>query len=437
MKLFLCCFCLFLSINNPLYAQPVYGNDFALPNNSWFYGVANAYDGGVLIGGSFDNKPIWLRTTENSVQQSYNIQVPLSNNSNFNTLVYTSDSGHLAVGSRYYAKLDTGGTVEWSATNTSYYYRDVLETLNNEYILVGGKFGSPVNSPGVIKRLDTQGNLLWERNFSQNVRTAFNFVHELPNGDMIVIGRSYLTSVGYIQRRDAQGLSIWSKQINQTIEKAAPMHNGDYLLLLTSNELMRINSNGDSLSMQQFGSGNFTNIKAHPNDGFLLVGQDANGAGLLLHLDSSGTTVQWQQTFPTTLGDIELSDAVAQNNGGVMVVGDYSRGSSAPNFIQRGYWTKVDAQGQYLSVALLDNAPLAVQLFPNPTVSTLQLQLAQAPNQAFIAQLYNLQGQLLRTQRIQTINTTITVEDLPTGTYVLCVVDPHTQAQTSYQIVKQ
>jgi len=81
---------------------------------------------------------------------------------------------------------------------------------------------------------------------------------------------------------------------------------------------------------------------------------------------------------------------------------------------------------------------LNLTAYPNPTTSYLMLQIdasAALSNQSMSYQLYDISGKLLESNTIVASSTTIKMEQMPTGTYLLKVTQNNKEVKT-FKIIK-
>jgi len=81
---------------------------------------------------------------------------------------------------------------------------------------------------------------------------------------------------------------------------------------------------------------------------------------------------------------------------------------------------------------------LNLTAYPNPTTSYLMLQIdasAALSNQSMSYQLYDISGKLLESNTIVASSTTIKMEQIPTGTYLLKVTQNNKEVKT-FKIIK-
>lgn len=100
--------------------------------------------------------------------------------------------------------------------------------------------------------------------------------------------------------------------------------------------------------------------------------------------------------------------------------------------MQRDIWLRVSSRGEYIGVQRVPS-PKTFTIYPNPTISTLNINLAQALMHPPTAQLINLQGQVLYNHPLLTVHNTLT---LPSGVYLLRLPDEHERILYLVKVVK-
>lgn len=78
---------------------------------------------------------------------------------------------------------------------------------------------------------------------------------------------------------------------------------------------------------------------------------------------------------------------------------------------------------------------LQFEAYPNPTVNYLTLNIGNYNNENLAYQLYDMQGKLIGSQQIANVNTTIEMEQLPTNTYLLNILENNSLIKT-FRIIK-
>ncbi|HCS20232.1 MAG TPA: hypothetical protein DIW47_06665 [Bacteroidetes bacterium] len=78
---------------------------------------------------------------------------------------------------------------------------------------------------------------------------------------------------------------------------------------------------------------------------------------------------------------------------------------------------------------------LELVVYPNPTNNAIMLNIGNYNNEKLTYQLYDMQGKLLDSNQVVYCSTTISLQDLPAGTYLLSLLDNITLIKT-FSIVK-
>ncbi|MFN4813099.1 MAG: T9SS type A sorting domain-containing protein [Bacteroidota bacterium] len=86
----------------------------------------------------------------------------------------------------------------------------------------------------------------------------------------------------------------------------------------------------------------------------------------------------------------------------------------------------------------IKNTTLDISLFafPNPTMENLTLQLSDIQDGALIYQLCDIQGKLLTSGQITSLQTTINTSSLPSATYFVSILSNQNQKLQTFQIIK-
>ena len=82
------------------------------------------------------------------------------------------------------------------------------------------------------------------------------------------------------------------------------------------------------------------------------------------------------------------------------------------------------------------NINLQMAVYPNPTTNYLQLEVKNTDFSNLTYQLYDLNGRLIANRKITTETSTIEAEQLPTGLFLLKVLDNNKEVKT-FKIVKK
>lgn len=226
--------------------------------------------------------------------------------------------GTLHAGGDYWAiKLDTNGQKEWSRffggsfTDVPY---DIIQTSNNNYIIVGSSDSDDVDITGnkgtydfwVITISET-GVLLWEKSFGgSEIDEAWGIVAS-NDGNFIIAGDT------------------------RSNDKDIAKNNGAADIFV-----IKITPNGDLLWQKSFGGTSFDtarSISKTSDNGYLISGSSRSADGdvsvnngqndaLVLKLDSNGN-LEWHKSVGGSNIDLAF-DATELNDGSIIAVGESS-----------------------------------------------------------------------------------------------------------------
>ena len=187
--------------------------------------IAHADDGGfVVVGQTFPADP-WMLRLDSAGGVVWERLWEAGVGSELTSVQQTSDMGFVAVGALWsygpssasknvlVVKLDSEGSVTWMksyglgglwASASS-----IQQTSNGNFIVVGG-VGSfrPFLASAVIIRLDSSGNILWEKSFDTSSQFAIgaSSMVQTPNGKFVVSGTIFAqTAQAWILKLNGNG----------------------------------------------------------------------------------------------------------------------------------------------------------------------------------------------------------------------------------------
>lgn len=120
--------------------------------------------------------------------------------------------GHLQV-----IKADQNGDTIWCKTN----YDTLIKQFNSasqasdgNFFIGGVNADSSTNMRGVIIKIDTAGNVLWSKIFSDTIVNCVTLIQQMNNGDLLIGGmlKDYpyrWNTEGILMRCDSSGNSLW------------------------------------------------------------------------------------------------------------------------------------------------------------------------------------------------------------------------------------
>jgi hypothetical protein len=276
-------------------------------------------------------------------------------------------------------KLDVSGNLVWSKTyggSFSEYPANALVTANDGYIIAGATESTDGNV-SITKddfrqhwlfKVDLQGNIIWQKKFSNIAGAQIFRLKKAKNGDLI--GAGYTSppgadAVAWLFRLTADGTLIWEKTYHALTENIADVSeaaNGDLFITGTVVEtgnpqqddafVMRTSSAGDSIWLKPLGGTVYdrgSGILATSDGGAIMTGlsnsSDGNATGghggfdiLVIKIDGNGN-VQWNKMFGGAAEDGETSFAYETgNNNYIITATPYGVGGDMPSSREYDAW---------------------------------------------------------------------------------------------------
>jgi hypothetical protein len=232
---------------------------------------------------------------------------------------YTQSYGLGRWGNAYFIKVDVNGDSVWTR-NYGWDGIDVFASLtqSSDGMFVGaGLTDTPENFENIyLVKIDTDGNLQWEKNYGGELKDVALSVINTDDGGMILTGVTRSFSNGeedlFIFRTDVDGDSLWFKtyggsgndggyNINKTSDGGfilAGLYNWSDLWLVKTDSV------GDTLWTKTLGGPLYDegiSVIETDDKGFIICGSTSSfGAGeldaYLIKTDSLGN-LEWQNTF--------------------------------------------------------------------------------------------------------------------------------------------
>jgi hypothetical protein len=311
-------------------------------------------------------------------------------------------------------KLDSHGNVQWQKTYggwgvgidglNSEYVHDLLQTSDGGYIVVGGttSYGAGDRDIWVLK-LDSQGNVQWQRTFGSSLFDWGHHVVQTSDGGYIVVGA---TSFGlgflgggwaydsWVLKLDSQGNIQWQKTYGgwsyDDAGRVQQTSDGGYILGGFTQSfgfgpqdmlIIKLDSQGNIQWAKTYGGMGYElggYIRQTQDGGYIVSGSTSSfGAGgwdlLALKLDPNGN-IQWAKTYGGAGHEYPWGAVIDQlPDGGYLLAG------STSSFGAGGYdiWVlKLDSNGDIpgcgfiasANVGVIDISSLIYVSVPNPVI---------------------------------------------------------------------
>ncbi|QNF35420.1 T9SS type A sorting domain-containing protein [Adhaeribacter swui] len=414
------------------------GND-----QEYLTNIFPTYDGNYLLAG-FSNSGIsgdktidfegtedfWLvkLKEDNPFAANWNLRYGGWNDENFTTILKTTDGGYLSGGysnssytgdkwsgsqgknDYWIVKSDKDGKLQWEQTyggSNDDYLNRVIQTLDGGYLLAGSSLsglggdkrqGSRGDRDYWIVKIDSKGNIEWDKRFGGKGYDELKKVIQLSTGEYILAGYSLSPAGGdksqssqggadfWLVKISKTGTKIWDKRyggsLNDLLSGIVETADGGYLLSGTSLSgksgdksqgsrggsdfwIVRVDKNGKKLWDKTYGGSGQDEAFSSGRNGndFFIAGQSDSPAGAdktrgsqggkdfwLLKLTSTGAKV-WDKRFGGSKDD-ELKASILTKDGSYILAGksfsDKSGNKSQNSQGSSDYWiVKADKDGMY------------------------------------------------------------------------------------------
>lgn len=299
--------------------------------------IQQTNDGGYIIAGettSFDNNKyriyliktnalgdiLWTKLLGRSYQQVLSHKI--------SSLLQTNDSGYLVSGFAWNEeqgnndfilfKVDSLGNEIWEKKyggSSDDFGTTILSTADEGFILAGHSYSYGSSTcDGRLLKLDSEGNLIWDKNYGGDSWDSFHNIALTSDGGYIATGNTQSfgnAEQGYVVKTDALGNEEWSKNIgyenNEDFKGVCQTSDNGYLLSGKTNSigagghdlyLVKIDENGETMYERMIGgpSDDFgSHIEKIGENSYILCGSTSSGIGggldfWLIQLEEQSTT---------------------------------------------------------------------------------------------------------------------------------------------------
>ncbi len=369
----------------------------------------------------------WLKTYGGSAGESGDCIIQTSDGG-FMVTGYTSSTDGLVnnnsgLSDYWVFKTDSQGNLVWEKTyggTSEERSKKIIPTQDGNYVIIGSSIsedGDVTNPFGGLDfwlvKINSQGNLIWQKSLGGSATDQGYDIIELPNGDLVVVGETLSNDEmvegnhgftdAWIVRIDSQANLIWQNALGGT--------DVDYFLSVNYSSDNYILATGASFS----------------DNGD--VSENLGQSDIWLVKLSLDGTLNWQTPLGTDLNEIAYK--VMSNGTEIIIAGGMeSTFLKALHNNTQIYLGKLD---QILPTHEVFNTENQMSIFPNPVSSVLSIQSQSTLKEL---SLYNQLGQLIIfNNNINENEFEIDVSKLPQALYYLEITDNNDNTNV-YKIIK-
>ncbi len=337
------------------------------------YSIQQTTDGGYIVAGVTSSKgagkqDAWIFKLDSTGNLQWDKTFGGNDNDRAYAIQQTTEGGYIVAGETesksagyddaWIFKLDSTGNVQWDKTfggNDFESAKAIRQTTDGGYIVAGEKDSKSTENDAWIFKLDSKGNMQWDKTFGGNDDDSAYSIQQTTDGGYIVAGETESKGAGkqdaWILKLDATGNVQWDKTFGgNDFEGANAIQqttDGGYIVAGETNLksvdkddawIFKLDSTGNVQWDKIFGGNDdddgVYSIQQTTDGGYVVAGvkdsKSASGAAWILKLDATGN-LQWDKTFG---GDnIKKSGDKAYSiqqttDGGYVVAGD-NRSKSA------------------------------------------------------------------------------------------------------------
>ena len=247
--------------------------------------VVASGDGGCVFTGSWDSAfTVKLSSTGNIVW----LKKYASGNIILRDIKKSANGGYIACGSfvdvnfdGYVLKIDSAGNLEWEKVYPSLFFKvfySVEIAHDGGYILVGSKLNFSTDySKGFVTKINSNGDTLWNRTFSLDTLTSAEKIIKVNNGYLIGGNLRHVQMFNYSRmffyRIDVNGDSILANIINSPKDEylcdIKVINKNKYIMSGSSDSALLNNLNGRIWITDS--NGNILKEKILPSPGYIVL----------------------------------------------------------------------------------------------------------------------------------------------------------------------
>jgi hypothetical protein len=484
-------------ISNSSFAQPEieWQRSYGGSLNDWMYSsIQETIDGGYIIAGSSESNDgdvtinngesdYWVLKLDISGNIEWQKSHGGSNTDNAFSVQQTSDEGYIIAGTSnsndgdvsgnqgnwdvWVVKLNHLGFIQWQKSlggSNNEGAHSIQQTTDDGYIIggytnsndgdVSGNNGS--NDCWIVK-LDSFGNIQWQKTLGGSGNDVANSVQQTTDGGFVMAGFSNSSDGDvsenhggldyWIVKMDDVGTIQWQKSYggsnNDMAESIVQTNDGGYFVSgqsystdgnITENQggidfwVIKLDSEGNLQWQKSLGGSNDDISKScyQTADGNYVVagftdsndGHVTENNGLkdywIVKLNNVGN-ILWQKTLGGSSNDLAFSIQQTADSG--FIVGGHSLSSDGDVTENRGNYDLWIVKLYPNTVSVQEHDTLEINIYPNPAKNTLYTKTKNQIVDKY--SIYSISGVLIQEHDMNTVSPTIDVKSLTSGMYFI------------------
>lgn len=437
MKRHLIIFTCLLLTNVLLQAQISFEKTFGTANSDYGKAVAPTYDGGYVVGASYDGLPCIIKTNalgDTTWLRTYSFLTDTGYTYLLNSITQTSDSNYVLVGyssynqSGYMMKINRFGDTLWVkyGINTP---TKIVEDRSDNLIMIGeGYSPNATCCYPFITKADPDGSII--SSFTppiycpSSVGCRFQEIFVDNDGNYLVSGDAPYpnTPVLRLTKINENGTVLWNKiyqGISASVQSICQSPDNGYLLVgnywsqTDSTFVFKTDYDGNLEWTKKYKTNNtFWQGKsiAKVNDGYFIAGN--NGRIFLMKIDLA-YNLEWSFDFFTSSSVSEIKSTT--DNGAIIV------GTKYISSVADIYLIKIGPNGELVG-EMDDHQPNKFIIAPNPTDGQFTIRTLSETLDNTQLYIYDILGNHILTTSINR-KTTIDLRKEKAGIYFIVMVD--------------
>lgn len=299
----------------------------------------------------YDGNEIWKKFYDYELGDDWNFKI-----------TQTNDNGFVLVGGPFVIKLSNNGDVLWDKRIDTYLdlsytflstigqLKSVVEDVDGNIYVVGGR-GSEnpnVKEQGVLTKINSSGNILWEKTYEPSRRNYFNDIIIENTGKLLILGSTETNDATSTQEEqidfwvlnvDHEGNIIWENTYGDSgydfPSQIILKQEGNYVFAgyswgaydIGSGRIFEIDTEGNEVWKNTNELSSTFSIAETQDNGLITTGHvdfGSYGALGIFKFNSSGN-LEWKQNFQETFTYLRGWSIISEEDGGYRIAGNLNK----------------------------------------------------------------------------------------------------------------